>query len=145
MFCMQYWLSFIWHQRVYTKSIIRSYFQSNNRGSHSWQAFFACQLVLWCSFLGFIYYTNAYMYIYTQCMYNELLEICFYLSFNLKKKDVLKGRYFNNDLFFHPRKNSMLTRPMLILFTNYDIITKFLKVKKFMIQCSVFLNLGSCV
>ena len=34
-------------------------------------------------------------------------------------------------IFFHPGKNSMLTRPMLsirILFTNYDIITDFLNL-----------------
>jgi hypothetical protein len=34
-------------------------------------------------------------------------------------------------IFFHPGKNSMLTRPMLnirILFTNYDIITYFLNL-----------------
>ena len=34
-------------------------------------------------------------------------------------------------IFFHPGKNSTLTRPMLnirILFTNYDIITDFLNL-----------------
>jgi hypothetical protein len=41
----------------------------------------------------------------------------------------IKGEIRHCLIFFHPGKNSMLTRPMLniqILFTNYDIITYFL-------------------
>jgi hypothetical protein len=61
----------------------------------------------------------------------------YFLRSRLFTYDIMKNFNCNISLwfavwfFFHPGKNSMLTRPMLsiqILFTNYDIITYFLNL-----------------